>query len=159
MSLAHIAAPSAAVQVGDTSLIVKAFSVDTLAQLIYKQREGLEPIFDAIEAKGVRTAADIQKLDPTEIGMMLLTKFPDFMADLIAHAVGEPELAENAKNLRAPVQMTILREAMRLTFVDESEFHELLGNVLAAVRVLSRTLPQNPLTSPDSFASPAGTTA
>jgi hypothetical protein len=115
---------------GDVELLLQTWEKD----------ESLRSI-DAGDSEAVTAAiqANSGKLFNT-----ILSSVPDLVAKLIAEAAEEPDHWLVVRDQYVlPLQLDILKEVARLTFVNPDKFQEFLGNVLGLVGSVGNQMPSS----------------
>lgn len=143
MSLANLQLRNAVVEYNGTPITVYGLSANDIAGLVLSQMESIEQIFDIVESAGVKSTADLAKVNVAEVAQRLMVQVPGFIAHVIAYAAREPEFADKVLHIDAPTQVKLLKEVAQLTFNDEAGFREFVGNVVAALRSAKGVVPQN----------------
>ncbi|MGH8074284.1 MAG: phage pre-tape measure protein [Lysobacter sp.] len=144
MSLANLQLRNAVVEYNGTPITVYGLSANDIAGLVVSQMDSIERIFDIVESQGVKSAADLAKINLASVAQQLMAQAPGFIAHVIAYAAREPEYADKVLHIDAPTQVKLLKEISQLTFNDEAGFREFVGNVVAALRSAKGVVPQSP---------------
>lgn len=142
MSLANLQLRSETIECNGTPITVYGLSANGVAGLVLSQMGSIEQIFDIVEAHGVKSPADLAKINIASVAQQLLAQAPGFIAAVIAYAAREPQHADKVLHIDAPTQVKLLRAVAQLTFVDEAGFREFVGNVVAALRSAKGVVPQ-----------------
>ncbi len=112
MSLSNFSVATKEIKSDEGSFKVKGITLGALAELLTNYKEELETLFSG--------TADIPNL---------IVKAPDFCAELIAHAAGEPDEIEKVKDLPLGLQLTAIGSIWELTAVDVPELGKLLKKI------------------------------
>lgn len=143
MSLANLQLRNTVVEYNGTPITVYGLSANDIAGLVLSQMDSIEQIFDVVESAGVKSTADLAKINMAEVAQRLMVQVPGFIAHAIAYAAREPEYADKVLHIDAPTQVKLLRAIAELTFNDEAGFREFVGNVVAALRSAKGVVPHN----------------
>lgn len=104
----------------------------TIAIGLFASREAeIKSLFDEAQRQGLT-----KNPDPTQIALMLLKLAPDFVAEAIAWAAGEPEAAPNVRAFPIGVQIEAIEAIFDLTFEAEGGVKKLGETV---VRLLQKS--------------------
>lgn len=119
------------------SFHVMGLSLDAISRLVQHHQEDLEGLFDFLKvADTISRDADMRPLV-----MALVQKAPGLAANIIALAAGEPESAQQAEKIAAPMQIDILMKIGDLTFTE-------VGGVKKALEMIAALLGQMKVAKP-----------
>jgi hypothetical protein len=120
---------------GDNKLSIRGLGFDDIQHLLVN-RHGL--IGTALKLFG-DTGIDADHADEEQVrsfASSLLMELPELVAEVIALAADEPDLADKAKRLPAPVQLDALLSVYELTFSEPDSvknFFDRLSDLMSAV--------------------------
>jgi len=131
MPLSDFTPEKRSIQMKGGSFDVGGLSLQDVAILVREHLDDLQALFELFEKGG--TTEQFKALIPT-----VVTQAPGFVANVIALAAGEPEGADNAMRLPAPVQIEAVTHVVDLTFGD-------VGGIKKAMEQVTALLGQNRL--------------
>ncbi len=120
---------------GDNKLSIRALGFDDIQHLLIN-RHGL--IDSALKLFG-DSGFDAERANEQEVrsfAAKMLATLPELVAELIAIAADEPDLADKAKRLPAPVQLEALMAAYQLTFTEPDSvknFFDHLADLISSI--------------------------
>jgi hypothetical protein len=127
LSLAEMrkALPREEVSYMGTSFFVRGLSLTHVSALVASRRAEVSAALEQwSDAKG----------DAGVFASTLLSTLPGLVAQVIAEAADEPDMAEAAAGLPAPVQVEALAAVARLTFESVDRAGEFLATVVRAIQ-------------------------
>lgn len=140
--LKDVVIESASVSVGGQPTDFYGLTFFDISTILLENRESLSMIFTVAERAGIKDLSSFTEQSISEVGFRLLAECPELVARIIAVSCKEPAEWEKARDLPAPKQLEIMREVTRLTLIDGLAFGDFVGNVVAAVMMMKKTLPQ-----------------
>lgn len=135
MALKDIIAKTEKVSVGENSFEVGALDLTIIIALFSKRQAELRTLFDHAQATGL-----VDNPDPMQIAVMLLQLAPDFVAEAVAMAAGEPGMATTVRKLPAPVQLDAINKIIDLTFEAEGGLKKFGETLVALVQKATSAL-------------------
>src|SRR5690606_9829538 len=114
MALKDIIAPEREIKFMDTSFTVGALDLTLVLLLLKARMPEAKSLFDEAKRKGL-----VDNPDPMSIALMLMQLAPDFVAEAVAMAAGEPDMADKVRKLPVGTQLEAIDAIMDLTFEAE----------------------------------------
>jgi hypothetical protein len=137
MSLKDIVLPKETVEFSGGTFAVRGLSFNDVLTLVNDHRPAIEPLFLQAISGGLPTG------DQFELGMMLVEKAPDVVAQAVALAADEPDAAEMFKKLPIDVQLDAIERVMRVTFAlvgDPKKFVQTLLRIVESTKAVGTDL-------------------
>lgn len=133
MSLADYKPETLPVQLGrEQSMEVQGLSLEHLAVLLREHMPDLDAVFDLFD--GVE---NMPQGAGQQLAMTLISQAPGLVANVIALAANQPEHAEKAAMLPAPVQIDALMKIGELTFTEVGGVKKFLEHIAALLKTVN----------------------
>lgn len=149
MALTDLVLPSSSIKLdGEQAFTVKPLSFDDVTWLVNQSLNDLDDAVEFFRKQGLDGATPPEVFEATvhKIMVELIQNYPALTARIIACASGDrgDGAVRVAGQLPAPVQVDALLETFRLTFSAPGGVKKFVGNVSAALRAFSMSLPKSP---------------
>lgn len=118
----------------EQSLSIRALGFDDIQHLLINRGGLVDKALQLFDASGFKQ--DASDAEVRTFGASLLATLPELVAEIIAVAADEPELADKARRLPAPVQLEALMGAYELTFAEPDSvknFFDRLASLMTSI--------------------------
>lgn len=116
------------------SFDVKGLSLEDITALVGNHLSDMEQVFAITEQALAEKNNKIEEVDMGALAMSFARQFPSFVADVIAHAAGEPAHVDKARQLPAPLQVQALIEIVELTFDEVGGIKKAMESVTGLIK-------------------------
>lgn len=136
MSLADIQVAREEVPYNGTSFFVQGLTFHHITHALLTRKE---EVLEIVQQFDEQTSGD-QSERMAAFAPVLLSRFPDLIAELIAMAAGEPKQADKVKALPATVQIEAMIAVARLTFGDVASVKKFVDHLILTMHTATQVI-------------------
>lgn len=126
-------------------IAVRGICAADITAVLSVRKASVEILFGLADDKGIKSFEDMTAEKLLEVANAAIAEVPELVALVIAACADRFEEWQAFGKLPVSFQLKLLMEISKLTFEDGTNFGDFLGNVMAVVRMIHKSLPTPPI--------------